>query len=41
MYTASGGGGSKLVTVEITGRVSAAVPTPFDASDAAWSPLLP
>ena len=35
------GGSSKLVTVDITGRNMRELITPTDASDPAWSPLIP
>ena len=34
-------GSSRLVSIDITGFNERAVPTPTDASDPAWSPLLP
>jgi len=34
------GGGSKLITIDLTGANQHEVPTPGDASDPAWSPLL-
>jgi len=34
------GGGSKLWSVDVTGRILQQVPYPGDASDPAWSPLL-
>jgi TolB protein len=37
---AGGAGGPKLFMVDVTGRVEVSVPTPADASDPAWSPLL-
>jgi TolB protein len=35
------GGGSQLVTVDVTGRNLRTLVTPMDASDPAWSPALP
>jgi TolB protein len=35
------GGGARLWTVDVTGRVSRAAAFPGGASDPAWSPLLP
>jgi len=35
------GGGSRLYSVDLTGFNERPVPTPTDASDPAWSPLLP
>lgn len=41
-YTASGGGGKpSLWSVDLTGYNERQVPTPYDASDPAWSPPLP
>jgi TolB protein len=37
---AQGSGGSKLHTIDLTGRNERSVPTPNFASDPAWSPLL-
>jgi len=37
----AGGNRSKLYSVDITGYNLREVPTPTDASDPAWSPLLP
>jgi len=34
------GAGPKLMSVDLTGRNLKTVPTPTDASDPAWSPLL-
>jgi len=34
------GGGSRLLTIDLTGSNQREVPTPGDASDPAWSPLL-
>ena len=34
------GGPPRLWTVDVTGRISAAAPYPYSASDPAWSPLL-
>jgi len=34
------GGGTRLYTIDITGRNERQLPTPNDASDPAWSPLL-
>ncbi|HEX2561183.1 Tol-Pal system beta propeller repeat protein TolB [Phenylobacterium sp.] len=34
------GGAPRLWTVDVTGRISAAAPYPYSASDPAWSPLL-
>jgi TolB protein len=36
----AGGGGPRLLTIDITGRNELKVPTPSFASDPAWSPLL-
>ncbi|MBK8907377.1 MAG: Tol-Pal system protein TolB [Rhodospirillales bacterium] len=36
-----GGGRSRLYTIDLTGRNQREVPTPLDASDPAWSPLIP
>jgi TolB protein len=36
-----GGGGSRLYSVDLTGRNEREIPTPLDASDPAWSPLHP
>ena len=38
---AQGGRGAKLYSVDLTGNNEREVPTPTDASDPAWSPLLP
>ena len=35
------GGSSRLVSVDVTGRNLREVVTPSDASDPAWSPLIP
>lgn len=35
------GAGPKLMSIDLTGRALRVVPTPTDASDPAWSPLLP
>jgi TolB protein len=35
-----GGGGARLWTVDVTGRVTSEAPYPLSASDPAWSPLL-
>ncbi|MGE0742469.1 MAG: Tol-Pal system beta propeller repeat protein TolB [Hyphomonadaceae bacterium] len=35
------GGGARLWSVDLTGRNLREIPTPTDASDPAWSPLLP
>ena len=41
MFSREGrGGGAKLWTVDVTGRVSAEAPYPLSGSDPAWSPLL-
>jgi TolB protein len=34
------GGSSRLFTIDLTGSNKREVPTPGDASDPAWSPLL-
>ncbi len=39
--TIQGGRGSQIWSVDITGRNERRVPTPGDASDPAWSPLIP
>jgi TolB protein len=39
-FRESPGGGARLWTVDITGRVQAAAPYPGNGSDPAWSPLL-
>jgi TolB protein len=36
-----GGGGSRLYSIDLTGRNEREIPTPLDASDPAWSPLHP
>ncbi len=36
-----GGGGSRLFSIDLTGRNEREIPTPLDASDPAWSPLHP
>ncbi|TVR96707.1 MAG: Tol-Pal system protein TolB [Rhodospirillales bacterium] len=38
---AGGSGRSRLVSIDLTGRNKREVPTPTDASDPAWSPLIP
>ncbi len=38
---ARGGGGSRLYTIDLTGFNQRQVVTPLDASDPAWSPLIP
>jgi TolB protein len=35
------GGGASLAQIDITGRFERSVPTPTEASDPAWSPLIP
>ena len=35
------GGGVGLNAIDVTGRFERRVPTPTDASDPAWSPLIP
>jgi TolB protein len=35
-----GGGSSRLFSIDLTGSNQREVPTPGDASDPAWSPLL-
>jgi TolB protein len=41
MFSREGrGGGAKLWTVDVTGRVTAEAPYPLSGSDPAWSPLL-
>ena len=37
----AGGRSAKLYTIDVTGRNERIVPTPMDASDPAWSPLIP
>ena len=37
---ARGGGGARLWTVDVTGRVTSEAPYPLSGSDPAWSPLL-
>ena len=39
-FREAGGGGPKLWTVDVTGRIEQAAPYPGSASDPAWSPLL-
>ena len=39
--TMKAAGGSRLFTIDITGYNERQVPTPTDASDPDWSPLLP
>ena len=39
--TGQGSGKADLWSVDLTGQVSRAVPTPLDGSDPAWGPLLP
>jgi TolB protein len=41
MFYRGSGGGSRLVSIDITGFNERVVPTPLDASDPAWSPLIP
>ncbi|MFO1082613.1 MAG: Tol-Pal system beta propeller repeat protein TolB [Reyranellaceae bacterium] len=40
-FTQPRGGGASLRQIDITGRFERQVPTPTDASDPAWSPLIP
>ncbi|HBC06393.1 MAG TPA: Tol-Pal system protein TolB, partial [Rhodospirillaceae bacterium] len=35
------GGQSKLWSIDLTGHNEREIPTPMDASDPAWSPLIP
>jgi TolB protein len=35
------GGATRLYSIDLTGYNERPVPTPTDASDPAWSPLLP
>jgi TolB protein len=40
-YREGRGGGSRLVSIDITGFNEREILTPTDALDPAWSPLLP
>ena len=40
-FRESRGSGARLWSVDLTGRNLREIPTPTDASDPAWSPLLP
>ncbi|MGD9649693.1 MAG: Tol-Pal system protein TolB, partial [Dongiaceae bacterium] len=39
--TSGGGGRTRLYSIDLTGHNLQLVPTPMDASDPAWSPLIP
>lgn len=41
MDNSGGGGQTKLYSVDLTGSNLQVIPTPMDASDPAWSPLIP